>query len=128
MTSKKNPEYIRLEQPIPLRRKILETAIDSTEILRFFETYKSIKVEKISKIKKLRTLMGKIKREIHKLNKEIPESRIDSLKPKKSEKIKLPLKKKDKFTSLDEELGRIKEKLSKISIWYGKTFKLIPSM
>ena len=40
MVSDKDPEYVRVEQPTVLRRKVLETAIDSTTMLKFFENYK----------------------------------------------------------------------------------------
>ena len=52
MASNKSSEYMRVEQPLFLRRKLLETAVDSTEILRFFENYKLIKEKKVSQIKK----------------------------------------------------------------------------
>jgi DNA-binding transcriptional regulator GbsR (MarR family) len=115
MESNKSSEYIRVEQPLFLRRKLLETAVDSTEILRFFENYKLIKEKKVSQIKKLKTLMRKIKREITKLNKEMPESKKDSLQKNKTKLKELP-KQTKKVRSLDEELDRIKEKLSNLSI------------
>ncbi len=116
MVSKKNSEYVRIEQPIFLRRKLLETAVESTEILRFFENYKSIRNKKVSQIKKLRTITRKIKREIFKLNKEMPESTVGEIKPLKKDKSNTKTKKTKRATTLDEELKRIKLKLSKLSI------------
>ena len=115
MASKKSSEYVRVEQPLFLRRKLLETAIESTEVLRFFESYKTIREEKVSKIKKLRTLMRRIKREISNLDKEMPESKIGE-QQEKPEKVKSLPKKTKKVNSLDEELDKIKQKLSDLSI------------
>ena len=115
MASNKSSEYIKVDQPLFLRRKLLETAVDSTEILRFFENYKLIKEKKVFQINKLKTLMIKIKREIIKLNKELPESKKENIPKNKPNKKKQPEQTK-KVKSLDEELVRIKEKLSNLSI------------
>ena len=61
MTTNKSSEYVKLENPLLVRRKILEAAIDSTNTLKFFEKYKLIKEKKVSEINSLKKLIRKIK-------------------------------------------------------------------
>lgn len=118
MAAKDSSEYMKVDNPLVLRRKVLETAIDSTKFLRFFEDYKVIRDRKSNQIKKLRTLMRKIKREITAFNKLMPETKITEKleEEKKTKKIKGKPKKTKKARNLEEEISNIKSKLSNLGV------------
>ena len=118
MAAKGSSEYMKVDNPLVLRRKVLETAIDSTKFLRFFEDYKVIRDRKSDQIKKLRTLMRKIKREITAFNKLMPETKITEKleEEKKTKKIKGKPTKTKKARNLEEEISNIKSKLSNLGV------------
>ena len=120
MAAKGSSEYMRVDNPIVLRRKVLETAIDSTESLRFFENYKIIRDKKSNQIKKLRTIMRKVKREITAFNNLMPETKItEELEEKEEKKSRTkkgkPVKTK-KARNLEEEISNIKYRLSNLGV------------
>ncbi len=120
MAAKGSSEYMKVDNPLVLRRKVLETAIDSTKSLRFFEDYKVVRDRKADQIKKLRTLMRKIKREITAFNKLMPETKIteklEEKEERKTKKIKGKPTKTKKARNLEEEISNIKSKLSNLGV------------
>ena len=53
--------HTKIEQPISIRKDLLESAIDGVEILKTIENVKRIHHEKVIVQKKLKTVMDKIK-------------------------------------------------------------------
>jgi len=116
--------YIRLENPLPLRRDILETAIDSAEILQDWENYKNLRVKKIEVYKKLVFVMQKIEKEVSILKKNLPKkSNVKGLEKEHIVKEKKVIKqepgeteKKEFNTELDREISGIRSKLDNLKL------------
>ena len=92
--------HVRIEQPVELRKEILNAAIEATTILRFYEHYKLIREQKDKKIQKLEKLLHSLKSDLRKLNRELP-------------KIKEPKKKKAKITETEKIIEKVAAKIRK---------------
>jgi hypothetical protein len=113
--------YVRVDGPIPTRKDILETAIDSAEILRDWESYKKHRATKLETYEKLVGVMRKIDREVNSLRRHLPKMKeVEDLeKPviKKEKKVEPTKVEKKKFNSeLDREIADIRGKLNNLRI------------
>ncbi len=112
--------YVKIDNPHPLRKDILETAIESAELLKNWESYQKLKEEKVEVYKKLVETMKNIEKEITSLKRHIP--RIDDIeeekpvKPKKVEVVPKPIVKKEPRSELDREIDEIHSKLRNLKI------------
>ena len=116
MALKKNVEYVQIDQPVVIRRNILETAVESANSLKFFEDYKEIKSKKVSQIKKIRTLLRKINREMLAFEKLLPEVKEEKIEEPKGKLDGAKEEKTKKTEGLDAEIDKIKSKLSSLGI------------
>lgn len=112
--------FIRVADPIELRRNILESSRMLILSLQRYERYKQLMHEKLKgistlnqTIKEIQALMTKLKNEIPKTNKQTPPMRQTkkevSLKEKEAPVVKSELEK------LEEELSHIEGKLKDLS-------------
>ena len=115
----RNAEYINIDQSNVVRKRVLETAVDATQTLRFFEKYPKLKSKKVAQMSKIRTVMKKIMGEVKALEQVLPElTEKLEIEPKK----KAPKKKVSKPTltkresDLDQEIKEIKAKLSNLGV------------
>ena len=115
----KNAEYINIDQSNVVRKRVLETAVDTTQTLRFFEKYPKIKAKKVAQITKIRTVMRKIMKEVKLLEEVLPELvEKPEIEPTKKKSIKSHKKQTltKRESDLDQEIKEIKEKLSKLGV------------
>jgi hypothetical protein len=115
--------YVKVDQPHPLRRDILETAIESAELLKNWEGYQKLKEDKVETFKKLVEIMKKVEKEISSLKRNIPKmDDIDveeekPVKPKKVEEVLTESSVKKEYRSdLDKEIDEIHSKLKNLKI------------
>ena len=115
----KNAEYINIDQSNVARKRILETAVDTTQTLRFFEKYPKIKAKKVAQLNKIRTIIRKVMVEIKALELIMPELvEKPEIKPKKrttTKKTSKPMLTK-RESDLDQEIKDIRAKLSKLGV------------
>ncbi len=115
----KNAEYINIDQSNVFRKRILETTVDVTQTLRFFEKYPKIRSKKIAQINKIKTLMKKITKEVNALETILPgiveRSKEGPTKQTKGKRLAKPAISK-RESDLDLEIKEIKSKLSKLGI------------
>jgi len=127
----KKPEltYTQIQEPLTIRRSVLEAALYSAEILKSYENLKKIHAEKDAYKKKLKTIIANIKILNSRITEELPElpqeerpqpvKKPEPIKPLKVE-IKIPIKKKlmqpVAKSGLDLELEDIKSKLENLRI------------
>ncbi len=110
--------YVKVDQPDHLRKDILETAIESAELLKKWESYQKFKEEKAEIFKKLVVVMKKIGKETNSLKKHLPKSddvKIKEKTTKKKTSTKISEKKEHKF-ELDEEINDIRSRLKKLEL------------
>jgi hypothetical protein len=117
--------YVKIGSPVPLRKDVLESAIESAELLKAWENYHKFKSDKVDKYKKLEIVLGKIEKEVNALKRHIPKmNEVDVpkeekklIKPKKSIEAKKPKPLEQEFKSkLDKEIYDINSKLKKLNI------------
>lgn len=127
----KKPEltYTQIQEPLNVRRSVLEAALYSAEILKSYENLKKIHAEKDAYKRKLKTIINNIKILNNRITEELPElpqeekptpfKKPAPIKPPKIE-IKIPIKKKEiqpaVKSQLDLELADIKSKLEELKI------------
>ena len=108
--------YVKVDQPSHLRKNILETAIESAELLKKWESYQKIKEEKAEIFKKLVVVMNKIEKETNSLKKHLPKSEDIKVKERKKEKVSIKEEEKEHKFGLDREIDDIHSKLRKLKL------------
>lgn len=117
--------YVKLEGPTPLRKDILESAIESAELLKAWENYYKFKSEKVDYYKKLAVVLGKVEKEVNALKRHIPRmNEVDIPKEDKKPIVKAkkiaeskPRPMEPEFKSkLDKEIYDINSRLKKLNI------------
>lgn len=113
--------YVKVDQPVHLRKRILETAVESAELLKKWEGYQKTKEEKAAVFKKLVTVMNKIEKETNALKKHLPKSEEikfkdkASVKPKKT-KSKAILEREKPSSDIDREISDIQAKIKGLKL------------
>ncbi|MBI2109595.1 hypothetical protein HYT58_00280 [Candidatus Woesearchaeota archaeon] len=115
--------HVRLETPVHIRREILESAIETAEILKSMDRVMQFQQQKLRYWERLRTSINKIRTTNNQLFTSMPQ--ISLPKPKKSPEIKIlkpselikpkPQKEK-KENPLSKELDDIRRKLENLKI------------
>lgn len=117
--------YVRIENSLPTRKSILETAIDSAEILKSWENYTKIKDKKMRAFEKLNTLINKIEREVTSLKRHIPKTDyFNSLEEENRKEVKFSkathgkpkIEKKTFRSELDKEIDSIRSRLDQLNV------------
>lgn len=113
--------HVKITKPITYRKKILESAIDTTKLLQKFEYFKVVRDKKEFYRKQFKATTKEISTLINNLSiKELPETEIKKEKPTIKEKIKAKEIVKEKQSStmekLDKDLMSIQDKLKNLEI------------
>jgi hypothetical protein len=115
--------YVKIGGHTPLRKDILQTAINSAELLQYWESYQRLKLVKAENMEKLGKVMKKIDKEINLLKKNIPKlAEVDKLE-KEEKKIsptrvtrRKPIIKKEFKSEIDKEIDDIQNKLKNLKV------------
>ncbi len=113
--------HVRIAKPITYRKKILESAIDTTRLLQKFEYFKAVRDKKEFYKKQLKTTINEINNLINDLEiKELPETKSIKEKSTIKDKIQGISSIKEKPSSamdkLDKDLMSIQDKLKNLEI------------
>jgi len=114
--------YVKIDDPITIRKNVLNAAVDATTLLKRWEGYKRIKETKLICINKLRLLMRRIHNEELAFRRSFPSVYEDEKILKKHFSYTKTIIKKDnlvktkEMTELDKEIEQIKLKISKLNI------------
>lgn len=105
--------HTRIDQPITMRRDLLECAIDCAEVLRSIENVKRIHNERELVKKKLKVVMDKLRIVNSRFSKELPalprekKEAVDVEEPKpKVQEVKAPRPKVPRGLSEEEKINR----------------------
>src|SRR3989344_6400655 len=110
--------HVRIAKPITYRKKILESAIDTTRLLQKFEYFKTVRDKKEFYRKQFKTTINEIKNMINDLEiKELPETKSIREKPTIKERIEgIKEKPSSAMDRLDKDLMSIQDKLKNLEI------------
>ena len=125
--------FVKLKNPVELRRGVLETARDVIELLQRYEKFKNIKEERTQRTNELATTIREINKLFNKMKSKLPKTqiRIEGEQEKVPEKVeKQPIAKKrarsikvqaapmlrplTELDKLEAELKDIESKIEKI--------------
>lgn len=134
---KKEPEifFVGVEDPIELRRSILESSKEIVQYLQRFERFKKVRSEKASEIVKLRIQTKEINKLVRQLKLLLPKTKLRRKVPKPEEPkeikrtpimeeeiepVKIPIPKIEAkpmsdIEKLEAELSEIEDRLGKLS-------------
>ncbi|MAG20246.1 hypothetical protein CL618_02330 [archaeon] len=84
-----DPLHIKIDSPVETRKDLLKTAIETTQLLQFYENFKKIRAEKRKTIRQLRTISREIIKDVKNFKEDLPPVHIP--KPKKEKSIKIPV-------------------------------------
>lgn len=132
MAKKRKPEagpkpyFIGINNPVELRKHILEPTREVIQFLQNYEQFQKTKEEKTHALLQLKDNLKAIKTEVNKLKRLLPKSKLKIEKPSKKpkeelkEEQKLPAKPEPppipaELAALEKELGEIEEKLGTLS-------------
>ncbi len=121
VTKKKEQDsvYVRIDSALTLRREILETAIESTALLKRWESYKILREMKLAEIKELKKIMDNIEKEFREFKKHLPKVEIkEEEKPREiqKEEKKEAVVKDSGLSEIDSEIEELKARLSQLKI------------
>jgi len=111
--------HIRIDEPVELRKGILESAIDVAESLKLYEGVKAIKRNKNLYKKALKTRVKELRTAVERLEKNLPKVSTDEPKqkqavgPKESEPTKR-IRLVGPKSKLETDLEEIRAKLNKL--------------
>ena len=117
--------FVELEQPVDIRRDILETLKEIITTLKKFERFKEIRAERIKAINEYRYIMGEIYELNNQLRAKIPKAKINLKKKTISKPVAVTVSHKKKtvvkrskraseLDKLENELASIEAKLGKL--------------
>ena len=114
--------YVRLDNSIMTRKELLQTAIESAQILKDWETYKLIRELKLEAYKKVVFIFNKIEREMSTIKRKIPKFDNEKYLGKpvtqkvEEERVGEVQEKKIYKTELDKEIDEIRDKINALGI------------
>ena len=121
MAKKKKDEqevfYVGIREPREVRKDLLESLKEVLEVMRSYESIKSIRTKKVELFVKLKEIMRQIDLSMNKLKRELPETRLRAKTTQpvsKSAPVERP-KYGSEVERLERELDDIESKLSKLS-------------
>lgn len=112
-----NSAYVKIGSPLSLRREILESAIESAELLKSWESYQSYKIKKLEAIGKVVNVMKRIEREVGSLKKKLPVVAVPELEEKQIEKVvenKVRKVEVDNRTQIDKEIDNLQDRIKSL--------------
>jgi len=110
--------YVEIEEPIQLRRILLESSKDTIRLLKHNEEFKKLRIEKIKHISIIKNLIEEIKDLFVILKNELPATTLieeEKVRKEKKHLIKKTKKiEKQEIKKLEEELSEIEKKLQSL--------------
>lgn len=119
--------HVQIDNPTDVRRNILESAINSAEILKNYEKYREIRHRKKQYMERFAKISKEIKEEINKLEDNLPEIKEEVKKPEiprvteqkpvvKVKKVvhKEPIIKQQPKSKLEQDIDEIRKKLARL--------------
>ncbi len=112
--------YVGIEDPVELRRNILESSKDIIHNLQRYERLLSIREQKKQAIDRLNKKLAEIRSAVTELKSQFPEIKPEPAektlvkKPVTRAKIVKKIKKKTELEKLNEELKEVEEKLGRL--------------
>lgn len=123
--------FVRIKEPVEVRRNILETLKEIVEVLQRFEKFKQLRHEKLEKINKLRALLRQANRMLGDLRGKLPQTNLRAAaareapvhhahhkkkkKPKASGQKEPQKKELTQVEKLEAELSAIESKLKSLA-------------
>ncbi|MBU0929600.1 MAG: hypothetical protein KJ623_00840 [Nanoarchaeota archaeon] len=99
---KENPMYVYIENPVSFRKEILENAINTTTILKYYESLKIIRERKVKKIQEIRGLVLDMKKTNKSLINSMPE--LPEEKPKEIKEEKKEIHEKKEVKTVEKQI------------------------
>ncbi|RLE44291.1 hypothetical protein DRJ19_00700 [Candidatus Woesearchaeota archaeon] len=123
-----SPLYVGIEDPIALRRQLLEATRDILQYLKRYEEFKRVREEKLELISRIRDLSDEIGKLIWKIKKLLPKTGVRLPKKKieleearlleetkpRIRKTKIPKPELSMMEKIEKELSAIEEKLARL--------------
>ena len=101
--------YIGIEDPLELRRYLLESSRDVVQSLRRFEEINATRVRKMESMAKFKEIVEEINVLVSKLRRELPKTRVTTLR-----KVRLTEERAPELDELENELKVIESHLKKL--------------
>ncbi|MBW2979294.1 hypothetical protein DRZ77_01110 [Candidatus Woesearchaeota archaeon] len=131
MAKKKDdsPLYVGIEDPIMLRRQLLEATRDILQYLKRYEEFKKVREKKLEIISEIRAvsneigkLIWRVKRLLPKTGVRLPKKKIEieeaklleGARPRVKKKAKIPKPELSAIEKIESELSAIEEKLARL--------------
>lgn len=118
--------YVKIDNALQTRKQVLESAIDVTELMKRYESYKILRELKMKEMKKLEILVKKIRTEMNSYVKNMPKIKEVIEQEKKELKTlhQMEMHKTDKpvvvekehLTGIEKEIEEIKAKLNQLNV------------
>lgn len=110
--------FVGIEDPVELRRTVLEASKTTVETLQRYEKFKENKTKKIRHIESLKKTMTEIQKLNNKLKNILPKTKLripsELLERTKKEELVSEPEEKTDFEELSKELNDIEQKLSEL--------------
>ena len=114
-----NSAYVKVDSPLSIRREILESAIESAELLKSWESYQSYKYKKLEVVGKVVSIMRRIEKEVTALKKRLPVVDVPELEEEKLKPVKVTKRKVEKVVDnrpqIDKEIDSLQERINKLN-------------
>jgi hypothetical protein len=114
-----NSAYVKVDSPLSIRREILESAIESAELLKSWESYQSYKYKKLEVVGKVVNIMRRIEKEVIALKKRLPVVDVPELEEEKLKPVKVTKRKVEKVVDnrpqIDKEIDSLQERINKLN-------------
>lgn len=112
--------YVGLNQPIEIRRNLLESSKMMVQVLQKYQNSLNIRERKLKEVERLRVLLKELTILTQKLKRMMPQTDLRAAKPNAQVKKKTPAPPKPEYGAseidrLDAELSDIESKLSRLS-------------
>ena len=114
-----NSAYVKVDSPLSIRREILESAIESAELLKSWESYQSYKYKKLEVVGKVVNIMRRIEKEVIALKKRLPVVDVPELEEEKLKPVKVIKRNVEKVVDnrpqIDKEIDSLQERINKLN-------------
>jgi len=121
MREANTPMFVGIEEPSEKRKHVLNSAIETIEILRGYERFRKLRRESGIHKNDLRVLMKEVKLLFNEIGELMPtvelpkeEEKKQEIKPKQERVVIKPVKKQHHLTKLEMDLQSLKDKIAKI--------------
>lgn len=114
-----NSAYVKVDSPLSIRREILESAIESAELLKSWESYQSYKYKKLEVVGKVVSIMRRIEKEVTALKKRLPVVDVPELEEEKLKPVKVIKRNVEKVVDnrpqIDKEIDGLQERINRLN-------------